>query len=77
VAAKDKAGQTALYVASRDGHLPVVELLLSSGRCGDLEARDEHGVTALYLASWRGHASVVEHLLAAGTDEHAKRARRA
>jgi ankyrin repeat protein len=68
--ARSKTGRTALHVISKDGHLSVVEVLLSSGRCGDLEARDEHGVTALHLASQRGHASVVERLICAGADPY-------
>ena len=54
----------------------MVDVLLSRGRCGDLEARDdEYGRTALWLASWKGHASVVERLLCAGAEAEDKTGR--
>jgi len=72
--AKAASDLTALFVASRADHLEVVDVLLSSDWCGDLEARDKHGHTALYCAAMRGHASVVRRLLEAGADADVKAA---
>ncbi|CAE7253962.1 ANKRD17, partial [Symbiodinium sp. CCMP2456] len=54
--------QTALYLASTEGHLEIVRLLL--------EANADHGIlsgsherTALYQASWHGHLEVARALL--------------
>jgi len=59
---------TVLHAAIEAGHQDVVEVLLSSELCGDLEVRDGYGRTALWLAASKGYAAAVKGLLAAGAD---------
>lgn len=54
-------GYTALHAAAQEGHLEVVELLLSLGACAMSRACD--GSTPLHLAAQNGHAKVVARLL--------------
>ncbi|XP_064551187.1 uncharacterized protein LOC135437229 isoform X1 [Drosophila montana] len=71
---EDYNGQTALNIASRNGHLEVVKLLLSfSQPCNDGTGRmkrvdvnhaDRDGWTPLRSASWGGHSEVVRLLIA-------------
>ena len=60
------SGRTDLMVASKEGHLEVVRLLLESGADKDL-ARNEDW-TALFVASESGHLEVVRLLLQCGVD---------
>ena len=57
--------ETALYVASYNGHKEVVELLLSKGAEIDKEV---DGITALYGASLNSQKEVVELLLSKGAE---------
>lgn len=65
---------TPLHVASRRGHLAIVNALLARGGEVDTKSKtwvDElpesvHGETALYTACGHGHLEVVETLIAAG-----------
>ena len=57
-------GETALLLASGNGHDSVVKLLLRAG--ADTNLTDKHGNTPLISASGRGHVDVVRRLLAAG-----------
>ena len=57
-------GGTALVVASRGGHLAVVEVLLAHG--ADVHARDDE---ALRAARKKGHRDIEQALLAAGAQE--------
>lgn len=71
---EDYNGQTALNIASRNGHLEVVKLLLNfSQPCNDGTGRmkrvdvnhaDRDGWTPLRSASWGGHTEVVKLLIA-------------
>ncbi|KAG9398919.1 hypothetical protein AC1031_014003 [Aphanomyces cochlioides] len=61
---KDMYRQTPLYVASRAGHLDVVNELLTQG--ASVNVRNEYGQTPLYEASLQGHSDVVKELLARG-----------
>ena len=55
---------TALHLASQNGHLIIVNLLLSAGSNVDAELED--GATSLFLASENGLVKVVRALLKAG-----------
>lgn len=65
---------TAFHEAARNGHLPVVDLLITAG--ADMNARTSkgaifhHDATALHLASLEGHVGVVEALIAAAVNPH-------
>jgi ankyrin repeat protein len=56
-------------VAAREGHSPLLALLLDAG--ASIEARDEHGETALLRCVEGGHAGSVELLLSRGADARA------
>ncbi|GAB1604566.1 uncharacterized protein LOC115222487 [Argonauta hians] len=65
----DDYGQTALNIAARQGHLPVVEVLLESPQASQLlDVADNDGWTPLRSAAWGGHTGVVEALLASGAE---------
>ncbi|XP_077393477.1 uncharacterized protein ankrd50l [Festucalex cinctus] len=71
----DHQGQTPLIIASRQGHLDVLIVLLDWVRIQDvqtattmLEHADTDGWTALRSAAWAGHGEVVRLLLDAGAD---------
>ena len=57
---------TALMLASAQGHVPVVELLLQRG--AKVDRLDAKGRSALMLAAEKGRADVVQLLLKAGAD---------
>jgi serine/threonine-protein phosphatase 6 regulatory ankyrin repeat subunit B len=72
VNAKNYWGETALFIASREGHIKIVKLLIENG--ADVNTQilvDEHRgqkyySTALEEASQEGHAEVVKLLITAG-----------
>lgn len=66
----DGEGMTALMMASRDGALPIVKLLLKAG--ASPFAADREGRTALHWTSWSGNALVSEALLEAGAEVNAQ-----
>lgn len=79
--AKDESEQMALHRASMEGHLNIVELLLSSGHklggaamverlVGD---RDSEGQTCLHHAVNNGHLEIVHRLIQAGADANSMR----
>jgi hypothetical protein len=57
---------TALHLASENGHVEVVKILLEKGI--NFKLRTDLGQTALHLASKNGHAKVVKILLENGID---------
>ena len=64
-------GTTPLYWASREGHLPLVRMILALGGKEDLEKPGGmHLSTPLHVAAWSGHADVVKELLDAGANVH-------
>lgn len=56
------AGITALQVAAREGHLEIVQMLLTN-RANIFQPNLENNVTPLHYAAYGGHAGVVELLL--------------
>uniref|UniRef100_A0A060T6M4 ARAD1C15092p n=1 Tax=Blastobotrys adeninivorans TaxID=409370 RepID=A0A060T6M4_BLAAD len=60
---------TALHMASANGHVEVVEYLLSINNDKKIvNAQNESGNTALHWASYNGHLEVVKKLCDAGAD---------
>jgi ankyrin repeat protein len=57
----DKAGNTALIFAARDGHLDIADMLIGYGATVDWQ--DDEKVTPLILASSRNHPEIVTLLL--------------
>jgi hypothetical protein len=70
VNAKGPEGQTALMLATFEGHLDIVQALLA--RSANVNAKDHVGTTALMLAASRGHTAIVQALLAQGASIDAK-----
>ncbi|XP_052081860.1 ankyrin-2-like [Mytilus californianus] len=54
-------GNTALYVASRNGYTPIVKCLLLAG--ADVNLANTRGQTPLFISSLKGHLEIVELLL--------------
>lgn len=59
-------GNSLLHEASHNGHLEVVQLLISSG--ADVKDTNKYRTTPLHEASRHGHKEVVQILLSAGAD---------
>ena len=57
---------TPLQWASWNGHLEVLEHLISEG--ADMEAEDPRSATVLHWAAWNGHSEVMRVLLAKGAN---------
>ncbi|HSN87684.1 MAG TPA: ankyrin repeat domain-containing protein, partial [Thermoanaerobaculia bacterium] len=64
--ATNKAGQTALMLAAREGEHGNVEALIAKG--ANVNARDEDGWTPLMLAAYNGQTFAVDSLLKAKAD---------
>ena len=64
--AKTTDGYTPLFVASRNGNIEVVELLLEAK--ADVNKAETNGYTPLIIASQNDHIEVVKLLLAAKAD---------
>jgi ankyrin repeat protein len=60
--AVDGAGDSALLLASREGHTRVVELLLETN-AASLDLQNRAGLTALHAAASGGHERIVLALL--------------
>ncbi|QPC57799.1 hypothetical protein HYE67_000030 [Fusarium culmorum] len=71
IACADGLGCTALFLASRNGRLPVVQYLLSTGRF-DPDIKNYYGSTALSAAVANGHYEVVELLISTGVSTQAQ-----
>ncbi len=68
--ATDSRGNTALHMASANGHLEVVTFLVKvfSGDTGYMNATNHEQNTALHWAALNGHKEVVEVLLKSGAN---------
>lgn len=66
-------GLTPLHVASFNGHVDVVQELLSGGAKNDIA--DGKGMTALHLAAHSGHLNTVDLLVARGANVNASSSR--
>jgi ankyrin repeat protein len=64
LSARTHWGETLLHVASRCGHLAVLNALIALGQ--DVAARNNHGATPLHSASFNGHLAIVQTLLSMG-----------
>jgi ankyrin repeat protein len=58
---EDKEGETALHKAALNGHLPVVEYLISSAGA-DVHTQDGDGWTPLHNACSKGYLDIVRYL---------------
>jgi ankyrin repeat protein len=67
----DLSENTALHLASENGHTNVVTCLLNSGAKINKRRKDTHGRTPLHLAAANNHANVVEVLVEYGCDINA------
>lgn len=64
--AKDKDGQTPLYLAMQREDSAVIAALFSAGV--DLKATNKDGWTCLHIAVHEGHVAVIDALIGAGVD---------
>ena len=64
-------GVSPLHLAAENGHLQVVDLLISKNANFNEKEKDT-GLTPLHLAAKEGHLKIAEVLLAKGTEVNAK-----
>lgn len=57
---RDWEGETALHIATREGHLPIVRLLVESG--ADIRLATHGGLRPLHIAAMFGHVDIVHYL---------------
>ena len=67
---KDKFGRPLLYIAARNGHYKVCEILLEYG--ADVNCCDENGSTPLHVAAYHGHNDIINLLISYGADVNKK-----
>ena len=66
----NKYGVTPMFIASQNGYLEIVDLLLEAG--ADVNtAHKESGLTPLWIAAQQGHSEIIRRLLKAGADVNA------
>ena len=65
--ALDDSGMNVLHFASRGGHVPTIEKVLSRGK-ELLDSRTNDGVSPLMKAAANGHEDAVTYLLTCGAD---------
>ena len=68
--AKDKNGETPLFLPVAEGHTAVAKLLIDKG--ADVNAKKEGGWTPLHLAVLKGHTDTAKLLIAKGADVNAR-----
>ncbi|XP_072277282.1 CARD- and ANK-domain containing inflammasome adapter protein-like [Pyxicephalus adspersus] len=64
--AVNSSGETLLHVAASNGHVPVIEYLISKG--AKVDAKDKKRRTPLHRAAGNGHEEAVKVLLRAGAN---------
>lgn len=62
----DQFGQTALHIASFEGHVDIVKLLIK--KMAHLSIQDKNGWTPLHSASSSGNLQICEILIREGAD---------
>ena len=67
---KDKFGRPLLYIAAKNGHYKVCEILLEYG--ADVNCCDENGSTPLHAAAYHGHSDIINLLISYGADVNKK-----
>lgn len=70
IAARDANARTPLHLATRGGHLAMVEALVGAG--ADVNAADKDGTPPLHSAAFRGHETILRFLLAHGASPDAR-----
>ncbi|CEM20045.1 unnamed protein product [Vitrella brassicaformis CCMP3155] len=66
---RDVDGMTPLYLATMNGQLPGVRILLSAGAI--VNQRTDHGWTPLACAAFQGYLYILRYLLSEGSDPNA------
>ena len=67
---RDKHGRPLLYIAARNGHYKVCEILLEYG--ADVNFPTDKGSTSLHAASYHGHEDIINLLISYGADINKK-----
>ena len=67
----NRYGIAPIWLAAQDGHVPVVEALLSAGADSDT-TRGDSGESVVMITARAGHADVLRRLVAHGADVNAK-----
>jgi hypothetical protein len=67
---RDKHGRPLLYIAARNGHYKVCEILLEYG--ADVNFPTDKGSTPLHAASYHGHEDIINLLISYGADINIK-----
>ena len=57
----DEKDCTPLYIASHEGHLEIVKVLIAGG--GDVNKADKYGNTPVHVVSEYGHLEIVKVLI--------------
>ena len=63
-------GDFPIHFASKNGHLSIIEYLISKG--ANIEAKDKYERTPLHYACQEGHIEIVEYLISKGANAEAK-----
>jgi len=70
VNAKNRRGNTPLYLAAQNGHKDVAELLIAKG--ADVNAKDNNGSTLLHWACFKNNKDIAKLLIGKGAEVNVK-----